>query len=308
MKTAVIGAGAMGLLFGGKLAAAGYDIRMIDVASAVIDAVNQQGIRIEENGKEKTVKVWAGKAEDMTEEVDLIILFTKTLYSRSALKSAAVFTGKDTYVMTLQNGLGNVELLQEFFTQDKVIAGVTNYNSDVKEPGRISTQGEGYVKFMSADAKHRRILDMIYSMLKEAGFQAFVTKDVFAAIWEKAAFNAALNSTTALCRLPVGGIGSVEEGRFLTKQIARETVAAANAWGVNIEAEKIIENIEYAFQAHRAHYTSMAQDVLAGRKTEVRFINGEIVRKAREKGIPVPYTEAVYDLLRVVEETYSFTS
>ncbi len=305
-KTAVIGAGAMGILFGGKLAETGNDITMIDVVPAVIDSINQNGIIIEENGQEKRISVPARRAEEMTEAVDLVILFTKTLYSRSALESAKGFIGRDTYVMTLQNGLGNEELIQEFTAQEKIIVGVTNYNSDVKGPGRISTQGEGYVKFMSADGKHRKILDEILAMLNDAGFQAEITQDVFEAIWEKAAFNAAVNSTTALCRLPLGAVGSVEEGRLLTKRIAEEAAMTAEACGIRIDPEKIVESIAYAFQAHRDHYPSMAQDVLAHRKTEARFINGEIVKRAKQKGIHVPFTEAVYDLLRVVEDTYDY--
>lgn len=192
--------------------------------------------------------------------VDIAILFTKTLYSRSALEGARTFIGRNTYVLTLQNGLGNVELIHEFVDMDKILV--------------------------------------------DAGFNAQITEDVFVAIWEKVGFNAAINSTTAIVHAPCGAIGSVEEGRDLAEKIATETAKVANAHGVNVNAQDIIKSLENTYVAHKDHFTSMAQDVLKKRKTEVRFINGGIVKKAKEKGIEVPYIEAVYDLLRIIEDTY----
>lgn len=236
--------------------------------------------------------------------VDLAILFTKTLYSRSALEGARTFIGKNTYVLTLQNGLGNVELIHEFVDMDKILVGVTNYASDVKEPGKISSHGSGYVKIMSADCQMRDAVTQVHKILVDAGFNAQITEDVFVAIWEKVGFNAAINSTTAIVHAPCGAIGSVEEGRDLAEKIATETAKVANAHGVNVNAQDIIKSLENTYVAHKDHFTSMAQDVLKKRKTEVRFINGGIVKKAKEKGIEVPYTEAVYDLLRIIEDTY----
>ncbi|MCI2063120.1 MAG: 2-dehydropantoate 2-reductase [Eubacteriaceae bacterium] len=304
MKIAVIGAGAMGTLFGGKLAMAGNEVTMIDVVPAVLDAINGHGILLEdETGKHK-IDVKAKKAEDMTEKVDLALLFTKTLYSRSALETANNFIGPDTYILTLQNGLGNIELISEFFDFDHILAGVTNYASDLHAPGDISSQGSGYVKVMTANGKLNEEIIAVNQVLLDAGFNSEITEDVFVAIWEKVAFNAAINSTTAICYVPCGGVGGVEEGRFLAEQIARETAMTANAHGVKASAEAIIASLENTYTEHADHFTSMAQDVRRRRKTEVSFINGGIVKKAKEKGLEVPYTEAVYCLLRVIEETY----
>ncbi len=304
MKIAVIGAGAMGTLFGGKLALAGNEVTMIDVIPDVLQAIDEHGILLEDESGNYEIPVRAKKAEEMDEEVELAILFTKTLYSRAALETADTFIGTDTYVMSFQNGLGNVELINEFVEEDKIIVGVTNYASDVKGPGKISSHGKGYIKMMSANGKISPMLNAVHKELVKAGFHANIAEDVFAAIWEKAAFNAAINSTTAICHVPCGGVGGVEEGRALAARIARETAAVANAHGVNASAEEIIKSLENTYVAHKDHFTSMAQDVQRKRKTEVLFINGQIVKKAKEAGMEVPYTEAVYDLLRVIEETY----
>lgn len=306
MKIAIIGAGAMGMLFGAKLQLAGNDVTMVDVVPTVLDAISANGIIMREGDNVRNVPIKAGRAEDVEGWVDLAILFTKTLYSKSALTSAVnTFVGPDTYILTLQNGIGNVELIRSFVKLEKVLVGVTNYASDVEGPGKIAPTGDGYVKLMSANLEDSPMLHSVEQALSQAGLQTTVTPQVFEAIWEKVGFNAAVNSMTAICRIPVGGVGITEEGRKLAFHIADETAAVAQAHGVQILAENIHASLNNAFGAHKDHFTSMAQDVLKKRRTEVAYINGGIVRKAAEKGLQVPYTEAVYDLLRVIEETYA---
>lgn len=91
---------------------------------------------------------------------------------------------------------------------------------------------------------------------------------------------------------------------MLAEKIAEETAMVANAYGIALSAQTIIQSLEHTYEAHKNHFTSMAQDVQRKRKTEVAYINGGIVQKAKEKGLQVPYTEAVYWLLRVMEDTY----
>lgn len=304
MKIAVTGAGAMGSLFGGRLAMAGNDVTMIAVSPATIETINRDGIVLDDEAGRHVIPVKAKRAEDMGEKPELIMLFTKTLSSRAALEGAKHYIGEDTYILTLQNGLGNIELISEYVGRDKIIAGVTNYASDSKGPGKISSAGSGYVKIMTADLRRSEFLDKVYRTLSDAGFHTSITEDIYTAIWEKAGFNAAINAVTAVCRVPCGGVGSVEEGRRLAAKIAEETAMVANAYGVKASAGSIIRNLENSYIAHKDHFTSMAQDVQKKKKTEVEFINGGIVKKAREKGIEVPYTEAVYDLLRIIEDTY----
>lgn len=305
MKIAVVGAGAMGMLFGGRLAEAGNQVTMIDVVPAVLEAINANGISLTDDVGEHQIPVVAMQGEQLCEVQDLVILFTKTLYSRAALNSAKGYIGTDTAVLTLQNGLGNVELVNEYVDLGQILVGVTNYASDVTGPGSIRTQGSGYVRMMSANGELTETVTCVNQALCDAGFCSEIRQDVFAAIWEKVGFNAALNSTTALCRVPVGGVGSIAEGREIAFEIARETAKVAEAYGIHADAEKMIESICFAFENHQGHYTSMAQDVQKQRKTEVDFINGQIVRRAKEKGIDVPFVEAVYLLLKVVEGSYA---
>ncbi|KAA9023794.1 ketopantoate reductase family protein [Niallia endozanthoxylica] len=304
MKIVVIGSGAMGMLFGGRLALQGYDITMVDVAPAVIEKLNNEGLHLEADDGNHLISIKAAFAEDINEEVDLVILFTKTIYSRSALESAKKFLGKDTYVLTLQNGLGNIELISEYVPYDQIIAGVTNHPSDVKGIGKISSHGSGYTKIMSVNGIENEMLYFIKDALQESGLNGQIVPDVMVAIWEKVAFNAAINATTAICRIPCGGMAVTEQGKHLVYTIAKEAVAVANAHGVDVSEESVIKSLTATFEVHKDHFTSMSADIINKRRTENDFINGGIVKKAKEVNIEVPYTEALYNLICTIENTY----
>lgn len=305
MKTAVIGAGAMGCLFGAKIAEAGNEVVMLDVVPEVIHAISHRGLILEERGEEKIVPAKACKSEDWKEEVELVILFTKTLYSKAALESAKHFLTEKTWIMSVQNGLGNEELIQNYVDPGRIVIGSTNWASDLKGPGHAAVTGSGYVKIMSADKIDSPKLEEISDMLSDAGLNCIVTQDVFTAIWEKCGFNAAMNTMTAICKIPCKGIGRVEEGVYTAYEIARETEKTARAYGVPVSADQIIKNLQQPiFGNHGDHLTSMCQDVLKQKKTEGAFIIGKIIERAEKKGIQTPYSKALYSLLRIVEETY----
>ena len=304
MKIAIVGAGAMGSLFGGRLALLGHEVTMVDVVPAVIEAINTHGLIMEDESGRQAIALKAGRAEDFNEPRELVILFTKTMYSRAALESGRGLIGPETYVLSLQNGLGNMELISEFVPVDRILVGVTNMASDLIGPGHISSHGGGYTKIMSADGQMNPMVETLGRELVKAGVGGVIVPEIFVAIWEKVAFNAAINSTTAVCRTACGAIGLTEEGRALAFNIAREAARVANAHGVKASAEAVIASLENTFVAHSGHLTSMAQDIMHGRRTEVDFINGQICLKAREVGLTAPCTETLYALIKTIEAAY----
>lgn len=305
MKIAVIGSGAMGLLFGSKLAKAGNDVTMVDVVPAVIDKINQQGIHLEFGGSDEFVPVKAHYAQDMTEPVDLAILFTKTIYSKAALDACSTYVGQDTWMLTMQNGLGNIELMENYVSKDKIIAGVTTFGADLVAPGHTVSSGHGYLKIMSANGHVSEELKMIDQTLKAAGLGSQIAHDVMTAIWEKVAFNAAINATTAVCRVPCGGMGATPEGVALCFKIAEETCRIAAAHGVQTDVEDVKKTLHSTiFELHKEHLTSMTQDVLHKRRTEAAYISGGVLKKAQELGLEAPYNETLYCLLHTIESTY----
>lgn len=305
MKIAVIGSGAMGLLFGAKLSLNGNDVTMIDVVPDVIEKLKNKGIFLEFGTSKENVPVKARFAEEMDAPVDLAILFTKTIYSKSALENCSSYIGPETYVLTMQNGLGNVELMSQYIDYDKIIVGVTTFGADLLGAGHTATSGKGYLKIMSANGKRSDGLTQINQILFDAGLGSKIVDDVMIAIWEKVAFNAGINATSALCRVPCGGMGATPEGTELCYKIAEETCRIANAHGVKANIEDVKENLRTTiFELHKDHLTSMTQDIIHKRKTEAAFISGGVLHKAREIGLEAPYNEVLYCLLHTVESTY----
>ena len=304
MYIVVVGAGAMGSLFGGLLKEAGHDVVLVDVWQQHIDAINAHGLRIDVGDTVKTIGIPARRAEEVTKPAELIILFTKTTHAEKALADAKGLIGGNTYILTLQNGLGNVERIAKYVPIERIIVGVTNVPSGLIGPGHVCRKGEGKTAILSADGKIRPELETIQKYLKDAGLHGEISQDLFKAVWEKVAFNAAMNSLGAVTRLTDGVRGIVPEARTLAMSIVREVVAVANRKGIPAEADAVIASMENAFEHHFNHLPSMLQDVLAKRLTEVEAINGAVVKEAALLGMSAPVTESLYLLVRVIEQTY----
>lgn len=304
MRIVVVGAGAMGCLYGGLLKEAGHDVVLVDVWQKHIDAINTNGLKLEVGDTTKIIRISAQKSEEVTGAADLVILFTKTIHSEKALAGAKSFIANNTHVLTVQNGLGNIEVIEKFVPLARIIAGVTNFPSDLIEPGHVRSKGAGTTKILAADGRVTPELEAIAKYFTEAGLNCIITPDVLVSIWEKVAFNAAMNSMCSVTKLTVGNMGAISQSHELAVQIAKETVAVANKKGIAARENAVLDMMEHAFQNHLNHMPSMMQDVLAKRITEVEFINGAIVKEAAKLGMSVPTTEVLFKLVRVLEQAY----
>lgn len=305
MKTLVLGAGAMGCLYGGLLKEKGNDVILVDVSKPQIDEINLNGLTLETAEGKRVIPITAKFAHEVSERPELLILFTKTIHSRSALESLKEKIGPDTVVLSLQNGLGNDEVIKEFVSTDRIIIGTTNFPSDLLKPGSVRSKGKGTTKIMSLNGEVTERLKQIEATLNDAGFNCVITKDVFVSIWEKVAFNAACNALTAVSRLRLGAVGGTEEGKELARSIAKEVISIANKKNINANAENVIKLIEQDFVEHADHMPSMMQDVLGNRTTEIDFINGAVVREAEKLGMDVPVTKVLYQLINMIQKNYA---
>ncbi|MFJ9449239.1 ketopantoate reductase family protein [Herbaspirillum sp. NPDC101397] len=300
-KIMILGAGAMGCLFGARLTQAGYDVALVDVWREHIEAINAAGLKLHSDDGEHTVRIKAGSAADINVHPDLVIVFTKTLHTATALESVRHLFGEQTYLLTLQNGLGNVETLGRFATAERLMHGVTNYPSDLKGPGHVSSHGSGYIRIYGVAGLCSDAQQAIADALCQAGFNCTLDADVERAIWEKVAFNAAMNSLTAVTGMTVGQVGASMSGPVLARQIVTETADVARAKNIVIDADAIWQSIRTVFVEHAQHKPSMLQDILQGRATEIESINGAIVAVARTHQVPAPVTETLCHLVRMIE-------
>ncbi|QIX18559.1 ketopantoate reductase family protein [Burkholderia multivorans] len=306
MRIAILGAGAMGSLFGGLLAESGEDVTLIDVNDAHLDAIRRDGLRIDDDrGERRITMLHALRPEAANASADtpfdLLIVFTKSLHTRVALDGVRALLTPHTHVLTLQNGLGNVETLNAFVPLERILVGVTTWPADLAGPAHVLSHGAGTIRMMTADGAASPFAAAVADALSRAGLVCTLDADVWAAIWEKVAFNAALNTLCAVTRCTVHQLGEHHDGPRLAQAIVAETAAVARAKGIAVDAARIARNVEHAIREHRGHRPSMLQDVLAGRRTEIDAISGKVVAAAREVGLAVPHTETMLSLVRVID-------
>ena len=305
MRIVVLGAGAMGCLYGGLLAIAGQDVTLVDVSVEQIAAINARGLSLERAGGTTVVQVPAGDAAAAAARPgapELVIVFTKTLHSRAALASAQPLLGPETWALTLQNGLGNVELIEEWVPRERIIQGITTFPSDVLGPARVRSLGEGVTRIMSADGTLSPQLRKVREALEEAGLHCETAPDVTVAIWEKVAFNAATNALTAVTGSNVGQLADSPDGREVARTVVGEVASVALRKGIAVREAAVLATLDDAFAHHRDHKPSMLQDMLRGRHTEIDALNGAVVREAAALGMQVPVTETLYHLVRAMED------
>lgn len=302
MKIAILGAGAMGSLFGGLLAEADQHVTLLDINDAHLQAITTDGLRLETDADDRHVRnLQALRPGDAADMPDLLIVFTKAMHTRAALASVHHLIGESTHVLTLQNGLGNVEALASVVPSERIFVGVTTWPADLAGPGHVHSHGAGVIRLMTADGAQRPMLTRVVDVLSGAGLNCQADANVWGAVWEKVAFNAALNPLCTVLNLPVDALSAVEDGPALALSIVDEVLAVARASGINVDATKVSDNVRHAIVAHRGHKPSMLQDVLAGRPTEIESINGAVVAAARRHGVPVPHTETLMQLVRLVQ-------
>ena len=292
----------MGSLFGGLLAQTGQQVTLVDINDAHLEAIRNKGLRLETDTGDclvNTLRVC--RPEKATEQPDLLIVFTKALHTNAALTGVQHLLTKDVYVLSLQNGLGNVEAIAQNVSREQILIGVTTWPADMVEPGHVHSHGEGMVRLMTADGSVRPIVMKVAETLSAAGLRCSADPTVWAAIWEKVAFNAALNSICAVSGCTVDQLGTVPDGEELTYSVVYEVLSVARRLGIIVDEARCKNNVATAIAQHRGHKPSMLQDIQAGRRTEIESINGAVVTAAHQLDIAVPHTATLLTLVRLME-------
>lgn len=299
MKVLILGAGAMGCLYGAAFHRAGCDVTLVDVNREHLDAINASGLELDTRAGVERLPIPARLPDEVKKTADLVVVFTKTFQTDKALAGIARAIGPETRLLSLQNGLGNDRRLAYHAAPERVMIGTSTLPSDLAGPGKVRSHGEGGSKLYPAFGGEADFAQEVADLLSRGGIPAVLDPDIHAAIWSKAIFNAAMNPLCALTRRTPGFLGAHEESRAMIRAVVLEGVAAANASGVAIEAQPILNLTEVSVTDHADHEASMLQDVKAGRRTEINAINGAIVETARGAGVEVPVTETLWRLVKL---------
>jgi 2-dehydropantoate 2-reductase len=296
----IVGAGAMGCLFAARLGEQGVAVTLVDVDRDRLSAIARDGITLQDDGGSRAVPVRAAVAAEVAGPVDLVMLFTKGMHSAAAIRSVAHLSASQPTALTLQNGIGNAELLADAFGADQVLMGTAHVPADLTGPASVLTHGFGTLEMGGYTAAAQERAATWAGWLERAGFATKVVTDVNAAVWEKVAFNAALNATGMICQMPNAGVDN-EPGRRIAANIVDETVAVAAAAGIGLDRERIVATVHKALREHAHHKASMLQDREHGRPTEIETINGAIAREGKRLGVPTPVCDTLSDLVRIIE-------
>lgn len=301
MKIAVIGAGAMGALFGGYLSRKN-DVLLVDVNQAQTQRIANSGLTIQEPDGSSNVFMPRAVCQTSTEApVDLVILFVKAMFSRSALESNRALIGPDTYLMTLQNGSGHEDTLLDFADRDHVIIGTTQHNSAVLGLGEIRHGGSGKTCIGSLTGEVRA-LEPVAEAFNACGLETEVSTQVQRLIWEKMLTNVSASVLTGVLQKPLGFIAENPHAWALCQTLIREAVAVAAGEGITFDAEEKIAQVRAVCERSPQGLTSIYADLRDGRKTEVDTISGSVVRASRKNGVPAPTHEAMVALVHAMEE------
>lgn len=300
MRILMIGAGAMGSLFAARLAEAGHAVSVCDTAPARLAAIAQDGIALTDDAgaRRVTVATIADPADHGA--ADLLIVFTKAHATRAAIRSARGAIGPATAVLTLQNGLGNPETIAECVNAAQIAFGVTDVPADWHDPNRVTSHGAATIQLWGHDGTANAAATCACAALVSAGFAATLDPDARTRVWEKLAFNAALNPLAALLDAPVGALAH-PDARILAHDLVGEITALARHEGVALDPQRIGARIEHALAHHQSHIPSMLQDLRARRATEIGALNGAVAERAASAGLAAPLNTAIVHLIRAAE-------
>ncbi|MCP4681760.1 MAG: 2-dehydropantoate 2-reductase, partial [Desulfobacterales bacterium] len=293
---------AMGCLFAARLKKAGHAVTLFDYKTKRADLITRQGINVEGISGEYNLKV-PTVSDKISEPPDAALICVKANQTRRAAEDIKPGLSPETRIVTLQNGLGNLEILQEIFGEERVLGGVTAEGATLLGPGHVRHAGQGATIIGPEETARKHVADLV-SAFSESGFDTRSADNVSELIWGKLIINVGINALTAITRLKNGRLPDINGTRMVLEQAVQEAVAVADAKGINLPYPDPIKRVLEVCDATAGNIASMLQDVLKKRITEVAFINGAIVREGKVLGILTPVNHTLTCLVQALQETY----
>jgi len=300
MRIAVLGAGAMGSLLGGLLAEGGQEVTLISTWAEHVETVNRDGLLLEGPGGGRRLGIRACLSAAEAGPAELVIVAVKAPQTRAAMAGARALVGPETMVLTLQNGLGNVESLAGVVGPGPVIAGALSHGAHLEGPGRVRHAGGGGLALGELSGRITGRLRGLGRVFEESGLGPVSLSDnVQSLIWRKLIVNVAINAITALARIRNGQILDFPEAGEISRLAVLEAVEVAGRKGIVLAGDPVGFTREVARKTG-ANLSSMLQDILRRRPTEIEVINGAVVREGEALGVPVPVNKVLAGLVSVL--------
>ncbi len=301
MNITIIGSGAMGSLFGGLLAENDHKVTLIDRGKKHVQKINKNGLKITNlQNKTRKIDVKATKTTQETIKPDLAIIFVKSPDTKKAIENHLQILKPNVNILTLQNGLGNPETIAKKIPKQNIIAGTTTHGTTQKEPGHIKHAGKGPTVIGRYFTENDEFVNDLASVLTEAGIKTDVSDNIQDIIWEKVLVNIGINPVTALARVKNGELLKSEAGTKLLEKAVKEGLQVAEAEGAKIR-DDIISHAKKIAKKTGDNKSSMLQDIEQGKKTEIEYLSGAIVKRAEKHNIPTPVNRILNNLIQLAE-------
>ena len=308
LNVAVLGAGAMGCLFGGLLAEKGLKVTLIDVWKEHIDAINKNGLKMDGFGGDRFIKINATTDPKSISPVDVVIVMCKATALEQALTNAKNIVGDKTVLMSFQNGIGHEAIMQNIVGVNKVLGGTTTQASNILGPGHIKNHASlpswiGEYEGGLSD----RVKD-IAETFTAYGLETIASDNVKKRKWMKLFALTAVGPLSAIFDMHHTELYVTNKesklARELGKQIILETRKVAQADGVEVSEDECLEMFLKIVDSNQTNKSSMAFDIQYKRKSEIDFINGSVSKIGKKHGVPTPLNDMLYKIIKVKEGAF----
>lgn len=308
MKICFLGAGSLGSAIGGTLALGGAEVTLVNRSLAYVEAVNQNGLILHpgpQGAAPKIAKVRAAVSAKDVAPVDLVVVLVKSFDTRKAMADAVSLIGEKTSVLSLQNGLGNEEILAEIVDEKRLIGGRTYVGGVMTSPGHVIASTQGKETIIGAlDGRNGARIQQIKKTFDAAQMILTVSDNIRGQMWDKLLVNVATGAISGLTNLAYGDMYAMTEIEETALAAVAEGMAVAKASGVKLSINeprtvwlKASEGLPAGFK------TSMLQSLEKKGRTEIDFINGAIVRWGEKAGIQTPVNRTLLACIKGLEKS-----
>ena len=304
----ILGAGAMGSLFGGLVAEGGLDVTLVDPWREHIDAIHKNGLKMVGHGGDRHISIGATTDPATIKSADIVFVQCKANFNAAAAESVRhLFTAEsNTIAISFQNGLGNEVELAEYFGEDRVLGGLTAQGANIECPGVVRNHATlpSYIGEMTGGISDRT--RDTAEMLSAAGLPTEPSENIQLDIWRKLMANIAISAVSGITGLNMGEIFNKHYADEVSYAALDEAIIVAKAVGVDLNPSEAREILEKIAGPHGTpnNKSSLRVDIENERPSEIDYINGAVVRLARQHGIPVPVNETLVTLVHGIQNRY----
>ena len=303
MKIAILGAGSLGSVIGGRLAQSGHDVILINRNAIYAEAVRRNGLVLAEAARRERIRLKAARTAEDQRPVDLVIVLVKSFHTETSIRAALNLIGPETVVLSLQNGLGHEEVLASIVGAGRVVAGKTYAGGVMTAPGEVTagTRGKQTIIGELTGELTPRIL-AIAAAFDAAGLACTASTDIQGEMWDKLLVNVATGALSGITGLNYGNLYDLPVLAEIAQEAVAEAMVVAEAQGIHLQSrspedvwDRASAGLPFTFKA------SILQSLEKGSQTEIDFINGAVVRAGAEWNVPTPVNATLVACVKGIE-------